>query len=96
MGTEATNESAALSRQRYALDVRAGELRSLGFETASFDLVVSWHTLEHMRDPLVRWCTQMCLFFRGIRDIAFAKLRGALRQLRLAEPSTRFVAIQLF
>ena len=42
-----------------------------------------------IRDPYVQWCTHMCLFFRGIRDIAFAKLRGAPRLLTQARPSTR-------
>lgn len=50
-GTEATAAAAALARDRYGLEVRAGEVEQLGFAAHSFDLVVSWHTLEHMRDP---------------------------------------------
>lgn len=50
-GTEATEASAAIARTRYGLDVRAGELEQLGYAASSFDLLVSWHTLEHMRDP---------------------------------------------
>lgn len=52
VGTEMTPEAAAIPRERHGLDVRAGELRSLNLEVGSFDAVVSWHTLEHMRDPL--------------------------------------------
>ena len=51
LGTEATEASAELARRNYGLDVRAGELRALQFPAASFDAVVSWHTLEHMADP---------------------------------------------
>lgn len=52
VGTEMSAEAAAIPRGRHGLDVRAGELRSLALPAASFDAVVSWHTLEHMRDPL--------------------------------------------
>lgn len=50
-GTEATPASAEIPRRRYGLEVKSGDLRSLGFATGSFDAVISWHTLEHMRDP---------------------------------------------
>ena len=50
-GTEATPTAAASPRERYGLDVRVGELREIQFAAGSFDLVVSWHTLEHMRNP---------------------------------------------
>ncbi|MSU51725.1 MAG: class I SAM-dependent methyltransferase [Opitutus sp.] len=52
VGTEATPAATAIPREKYGLDVRAGELGGLKFSGASFDAVVSWHTLEHMRDPL--------------------------------------------
>ena len=50
-GTEATPEAAEIPRRRYGLDVKSGELRRLSFATGAFDAVISWHTLEHMRDP---------------------------------------------
>jgi SAM-dependent methyltransferase len=51
IGTEATETSAAIPRQRYGLKVHAGELSTLRLDAGSFDAVISWHSLEHMRDP---------------------------------------------
>lgn len=51
VGTEATPEAAQIPRARHGLDVRPGELHAQGFASAEFDAVVSWHSLEHMREP---------------------------------------------
>ena len=51
IGTEATPAAAAIPRERHGLEVAAGELNALALPGVSFDAVVSWHTLEHMRDP---------------------------------------------
>lgn len=51
VGTEMNGEASAIPRERYGLDVRVGAVERLGLPAASFDAVVSWHTLEHMSDP---------------------------------------------
>lgn len=51
IGTEATEEAARIPRERHGLDVRAGELHAQAFASNEFDVVVSWHSLEHMREP---------------------------------------------
>jgi SAM-dependent methyltransferase len=51
VGTEIASGAASIPRERYALDVRVGNVEHLALPEASFDAVVSWHTLEHMNDP---------------------------------------------
>ena len=51
LGTEATEEAAAIARRIHGLEVREGDLRDLRLSSNHFDAVVSWHTLEHMREP---------------------------------------------
>lgn len=51
VGTEFSPAAADLPRRRYGLDVRTGNLSDMDFPAESFDAVISWHTLEHMRDP---------------------------------------------
>jgi SAM-dependent methyltransferase len=51
VGTEITAGAASIPRERYGLDVRVGNVEDLALAAASFDAVVSWHTLEHMNDP---------------------------------------------
>jgi SAM-dependent methyltransferase len=50
-GTELTHEAADMPRKNYNLRVLAGPLETAPLTPGSFDLIVSWHTLEHMRDP---------------------------------------------
>jgi SAM-dependent methyltransferase len=38
------------ARERYGLDFRAGDVGALPFEDGSFDLVVSFETIEHVKD----------------------------------------------
>jgi SAM-dependent methyltransferase len=40
------------ARRRYGLDVRVGDVLALPFDDASFDLVVSFETIEHTAEPL--------------------------------------------
>jgi SAM-dependent methyltransferase len=51
LGTEFSQESAEIPRQNHGLKVIVGPLEELNLGSFSFDAVVSWHTLEHMRDP---------------------------------------------
>lgn len=51
VGTEIAAAAASIPRERYGLDVRVGNVENLALPEASFDAVVSWHTLEHMNDP---------------------------------------------
>ncbi len=51
LGTEAEDKAAAHARQILQLPVRIGALDSLDLPSASFDVVVLWHVLEHLRDP---------------------------------------------
>jgi SAM-dependent methyltransferase/4-amino-4-deoxy-L-arabinose transferase-like glycosyltransferase len=49
-GTELSEESARYARDVLGLDVRVGEIQELSLE-GSYDLVIMWHVLEHVRDP---------------------------------------------
>lgn len=51
VGTEIAAGAASIPRERYGLDVRVGNVQDLALPEASFDAVVSWHSLEHMNDP---------------------------------------------
>lgn len=51
VGTERSAASAAYARSR-GLDVRVREVADCQFPPASFDLIILWHTLEHLHDPL--------------------------------------------
>jgi SAM-dependent methyltransferase len=46
------SEKAALRATRLGLDVQVGDWVGCGFPAASFDLVILWHVLEHLHDPL--------------------------------------------
>jgi SAM-dependent methyltransferase len=39
------------ARTRHGIDARAGDVRALPFEDGSFDLVVSFETIEHVEEP---------------------------------------------
>lgn len=51
VGTERSPQGAARARS-LGLDVRVGELAGCGFALQSFDLMILWHVLEHLHDPL--------------------------------------------
>ena len=51
VGTEADERAAAIPRANYGLEVLTDDVRDLRFPDRTFDAVVSWHTLEHMRHP---------------------------------------------
>jgi len=50
-GTELNDASAAFAREVLGLPVRTGELTSLHFPDAHFDVVILWHVLEHLHEP---------------------------------------------
>jgi len=51
LGTEADETAAAHAQQVLQLPVKIGALETLNLPTASFDVVVLWHVLEHLSDP---------------------------------------------
>lgn len=50
-GTERCEQRAAPARN-LGVDVRIGDVARCDFPAASFDLVILWHSLEHLHDPL--------------------------------------------
>ena len=50
-GIEFTEYAAKIPREKYCLDVIAGDITVVNFGEKKFDIVISWHTLEHMKDP---------------------------------------------
>ena len=51
-GIELHEASAAYGRGMLGLPIRVGELEALRFPAASFDVVIFWHSFEHLPDPL--------------------------------------------
>ena len=51
VGVEIDAAAAAAARQKYGLDYVEGDVCELPFGDASFDLVVSFETVEHVEDP---------------------------------------------
>ena len=51
LGSEVSQFGASYAREKLGLDVRLGTLRSLAFDSASFDAVTMWDVLEHVTDP---------------------------------------------
>jgi len=52
-GIEYSDVAAEIPRNKYKLDVLVGDISKINFEEMKFDIIVSWHTLEHMEDPHV-------------------------------------------
>jgi len=50
-GIEFNEYSAKIPREKYGLDVIAGDITEDRLDETKYDIVISWHTLEHMRDP---------------------------------------------
>lgn len=50
-GTEFSEESAAHARNLLKLPISVGDIVELNFDASSYDAIVMWHVLEHMRDP---------------------------------------------
>jgi 2-polyprenyl-3-methyl-5-hydroxy-6-metoxy-1,4-benzoquinol methylase len=51
-GIEFSEDSAAVARRRFSLEVTAGTLRKGIFPPASFDAVTLWDVVEHLPDPI--------------------------------------------
>lgn len=51
-GNEINPTCAAFARDVHGVEVDIGELRDVGYETGQFDIVTSWHCLEHIYDPV--------------------------------------------
>jgi 2-polyprenyl-3-methyl-5-hydroxy-6-metoxy-1,4-benzoquinol methylase len=51
MGVELSDYASAHARERYGLDVRTGDIADFDLGAASFDVVVSFDTIEHVADP---------------------------------------------
>ena len=50
VGVDLDAKTVEHARERYRLDFRQGDVKELPFEADSFDLVVSFETIEHVRD----------------------------------------------
>ncbi len=51
-GVELSADAAAHARDVLGIDVRTGDFLSQSFEAGQFDVVIFWHSLEHIADPL--------------------------------------------
>jgi SAM-dependent methyltransferase len=51
-GVELSPQAAAHARDTLGLDVRTGDFLSQPFEAGQFEVVIFWHSLEHISDPL--------------------------------------------
>ena len=51
-GVEVNQEAARYARERFSLDVFAGELLEANCPAHHFDVVTLWHVLEHLHSPL--------------------------------------------
>ncbi len=60
-GTEVSGSAIALAKEKYGLDLLAGQLEELDLSPRSFDTITLFHVLEHVPDPgkLVRQCQAM-------------------------------------
>jgi 2-polyprenyl-3-methyl-5-hydroxy-6-metoxy-1,4-benzoquinol methylase len=57
-GVELSDVAARHARERLGLAVEVGNLEALRFPPASYDCIILWHVLEHLRDPaeILRRC----------------------------------------
>ncbi|MBV8547066.1 MAG: class I SAM-dependent methyltransferase [Acidobacteria bacterium] len=51
-GVELSADAAAHARDVLGIDIRTGDFLSQSFEAGQFDVVIFWHSLEHVADPL--------------------------------------------
>jgi len=51
-GCDVNTELAAIGSRTFGVDIRGGTLAEAGFEAESFDLVIAFHTVEHLADPV--------------------------------------------
>lgn len=82
VGTERSEGSAARAR-KLGLDVRVGDLAGHAFAAQSFDLVILWHVLEHLHDPLGT-LTQVRRLIRPAGRLIVAVPNSDSWQMRLA------------
>lgn len=66
-GIELSGSAVSYARANYGLDVHHGTLEDAGIPPASCDIVVMWHVLEHLPDPLA-----------GLRQVAEILAPGGL------------------
>jgi SAM-dependent methyltransferase len=52
VGVELSPAAAHHARQSLGLDVRAGDFLTLPFALEEFDVIIFWHSLEHVADPM--------------------------------------------
>ncbi|MFQ5593405.1 MAG: methyltransferase domain-containing protein [Anaerolineae bacterium] len=82
VGTERSRQSAAHALS-LGLDVCVGELAGCGFAPQSFDLVILWHALEHLHDPLST-LSEVRLLMRPTGRLVVAVPNAASWQARVA------------
>jgi 2-polyprenyl-3-methyl-5-hydroxy-6-metoxy-1,4-benzoquinol methylase len=61
VGVDISPETCAHARSKYGVDVRCGDATHLPFQDGSFDVVVSFETIEHLSDPaaFLRECSRV-------------------------------------
>jgi len=50
-GTEVSNSAVLIAREKYGLDLLAGQVEDLNLPPSSFDNITLFHVLEHVPDP---------------------------------------------
>lgn len=70
-GTEVSESAARIAKQKYGIDLLAGQVEELNLPPASFANITLFHVLEHVPDPmrLIHQCCEL-LRPRGILAIA--------------------------
>jgi 2-polyprenyl-3-methyl-5-hydroxy-6-metoxy-1,4-benzoquinol methylase len=71
MGTEVSSSAVRTAKEKYGLDLLAGQVEDLNLPASSFDNITLFHVLEHVPDPsrLIDQCRDL-LRPRGIMVIA--------------------------
>lgn len=65
VGCDVNAQVAQAGREHFGIDIRIGSIETCGFEPESFDLIYSFHTLEHLRDPILNLAATKVLLKPG-------------------------------
>lgn len=81
-GVELSEDTAAIARRRFGLDVRTGMLTDDLFVPGSFDMVTLWDVVEHLKDPISVLATAKQLLKRdGVLFIETPNIDGLFPRL---------------
>jgi SAM-dependent methyltransferase len=70
-GTEVSESAARIAKQKYGIDLLAGQIEELNLPPASFDNITLFHVLEHVPDPM-RLLHRCCKLLRPHGVLAIA------------------------